>query len=476
MNLFDPIATSLQGSSAGIPAVSAQSGKPTENQLFADFQVTFSTVDQGTGEQPGETAPPAPDAPDGNTLPLATGKKLPDIAALPALPTLPLVETQDQVEPDAPEPANATARPAQHFAHLRGGTLIAAQGIVAGAPGAASAAGPAPAATLPASLGGAEPPVPTLRLPPDALHAAEGQKGQTPVLRAASPVLALPAHRDLLLAIGRAVPADSTDTSAPAQATAPIAEETLVRQFRADLWLRTGTRAMLAQGDGPHDEATGETPSNRAAAGLSSTAASAATPQPATIQTAPAVIATEAARVPNLGAASEPAQTSVNPRHDFTQVLDRLAEARELARPGRAQIQVAHREFGPVSMQFDVSGSTLKVALANAHAGFASAVHTALAERPVAAPLEALRTDTATLQAVSQSSQPSGTSSGQQGSSQQSGASQSGFNQPQGDGQHRSESNPRAHRVEPQPSQQAEQRETRAGHRPAGLHDKSLFA
>ncbi len=56
-------------------------------------------------------------------------------------------------------------------------------------------------------------------------------------------------------------------------------------------------------------------------------------------------------------------------------------------------MQVMHRDFGQVSVQFDITGGALKVALANAHASFAPAVQAALAERPGHAPAEAIRAD-----------------------------------------------------------------------------------
>lgn len=81
-------------------------------------------------------------------------------------------------------------------------------------------------------------------------------------------------------------------------------------------------------------------------------------------------------------------------RHDFSAVVDRLAEAREMAHPGRAAMQLAHREFGPVSVQFDISGQSLKVALSSPDAGFAPAVQAALTDRPIAAVADTARSDT----------------------------------------------------------------------------------
>lgn len=70
------------------------------------------------------------------------------------------------------------------------------------------------------------------------------------------------------------------------------------------------------------------------------------------------------------------------PRHEFAQVVEKLAEAREWARPGRAEMQLAHREFGPVSLQFEISGQALKVALSSPHSGFVAAAQAAMADGP----------------------------------------------------------------------------------------------
>ncbi|MCR2832783.1 hypothetical protein [Parerythrobacter lacustris] len=70
------------------------------------------------------------------------------------------------------------------------------------------------------------------------------------------------------------------------------------------------------------------------------------------------------------------------PRHEFAQLVEKLAEAREWARPGRAEMQLAHREFGPVSMQFEINGQALKVALSSPHSGFVAAAQAAMADGP----------------------------------------------------------------------------------------------
>lgn len=89
-----------------------------------------------------------------------------------------------------------------------------------------------------------------------------------------------------------------------------------------------------------------------------------------------------------------PAAAEATPeRHDFSAVIDKLSEARELARPGRADMHLAHREFGQVSVQFELAGQALKVAMTSADPGFSPAVQAALADRPAAAVADPARTD-----------------------------------------------------------------------------------
>lgn len=85
-----------------------------------------------------------------------------------------------------------------------------------------------------------------------------------------------------------------------------------------------------------------------------------------------------------IAAATTTASDTAPARHDFEAVVDRLTEARELARPGRADLHLTHREFGAVSVQFELAGHALKVAMSSPDQAFAPAVQAALAERPLA--------------------------------------------------------------------------------------------
>ncbi len=85
-----------------------------------------------------------------------------------------------------------------------------------------------------------------------------------------------------------------------------------------------------------------------------------------------------------IAAATTTASDTAPARHDFEAVVDRLTEARELARPSRADLHLTHREFGAVSVQFELAGHALKVAMSSPDQAFAPAVQAALAERPLA--------------------------------------------------------------------------------------------
>lgn len=143
------------------------------------------------------------------------------------------------------------------------------------------------------------------------------------------------------------------------------------------------------------EEATIATTSAVDAADLPAEGSRASTPAPILPVMSPAAIAaaTPDALAAQPIAAAAPAPAATAERHDFTAVIDKLVEARELARPGRADMHLAHREFGQVSVQFELAGQALKVAMTSADPGFAPAVQAALADRPVAAAADAARAD-----------------------------------------------------------------------------------
>jgi Meckel syndrome type 1 protein len=88
--------------------------------------------------------------------------------------------------------------------------------------------------------------------------------------------------------------------------------------------------------------------------------------------------------VPPANDASAPVIRAAAPEtrpQEFESIVQRLADARETARPASADITLLHREFGNVALQMEVAGRQLRVALASQDPGFAPAVQAALAER-----------------------------------------------------------------------------------------------
>lgn len=97
----------------------------------------------------------------------------------------------------------------------------------------------------------------------------------------------------------------------------------------------------------------------------------------------PMVLVATSTQAPSAPATVASASEAAPAAHDFAAVVDRLTEARELARPGRADLHLTHREFGAVSVQFELAGQSLKVAMSSPDQAFAPAVQAALAERPL---------------------------------------------------------------------------------------------
>jgi hypothetical protein len=85
------------------------------------------------------------------------------------------------------------------------------------------------------------------------------------------------------------------------------------------------------------------------------------------------IVAGEPAPVP-ASAPSLPASEPASRPHDFAALVDRLTAAREAMQPQSMSIAVAHRDFGPVRLQFRQEDGALSVALANADPDFARAV------------------------------------------------------------------------------------------------------
>jgi hypothetical protein len=85
-----------------------------------------------------------------------------------------------------------------------------------------------------------------------------------------------------------------------------------------------------------------------------------------------------AAAAPALSGASAfiPADPALRP-HDFTQLVDRLIAARELAAPQGFQLAVQHGEFGAIRLSFRQEGDGLNVTMASTDPDFARVVSAA---------------------------------------------------------------------------------------------------
>lgn len=80
--------------------------------------------------------------------------------------------------------------------------------------------------------------------------------------------------------------------------------------------------------------------------------------------------------MPNMPVVSAPAAGPAP--HDFAQLIDRLATAREAAQPQAATLALSHADFGKVELHFANDGGSLSVTMASADPDFARAVQAAV--------------------------------------------------------------------------------------------------
>ncbi len=409
-----------------------QGDNPQENGLFGSFAdlfaLTLAAPQAATAVEGEEMAHLA----DGNGLPHETGKELPVAVA-----AQPLVGAPQDLSP-APAAATSPAKPIAQSSVLSdvrsGEARIVAQEAETGTPllPRFEVQATSGKAATPADLDFAARETAVLTLRP-ATTGSQVRTSESPVTQL--PVASDEPQRDPIATekLARFMPIAQLLRPVTANAPVPASE----------------TSAEAAPENRPQSIAPAP-PSSAVSAPLAQTAVA---PSGETVRPVAPALQTEPAPAPQ--------------RHDFGQVVEKLAEARELARPARAELQVLHREFGTVSMQFDVTGSALKVALASAHAGFAPAVQAALAERPVAAPTEAARIEVANHQQA-------------QTSVQASISSQSATSQPHGDNAHqqqdRHRETQRAQSVQANRGEQAETAERDAPQRRSTGRNSALFA
>lgn len=439
MNLSDILFPTPAGAGVIPAVVSSQGESPQESALATGFAGLFALSLTAPAAEGADNIPDEHGTAGGKKLPEEGGTDLPWLAG--ALAMFFPAPGSDDAPPEGRAQSGGGHSPAALFEH-------------ASRPGAPQ---------LPRGPGEGEARFFGSSTPAVLPHAIQTQPGDQAGKLAGTMHLSLP-----LRPIGHDGPdllARNTrgETQAPSAAPA-IAPEQAARLAPVGQLLRPAAPASSA--DQPEISATQaatETPSQRSAPSTQPIHL----PQPA----APAAQLGEAPRLSGPQNAGE-ALLSSSPtmsRHDFGQVIERLAEAREMARPARGEVQVMHREFGQVSMQFDIAGGTLKVALANSHSGFASAVQAALADRPIVAPTDAGRTDVSHQQSGQQHAQ----SAAQQGHP----SSAAGQGQMQGDSHHhRHGESQRQGGVQPQPRGTAENPDGKAVPDNRRGRDSALFA
>lgn len=375
--------------------IEAAGGIRCEGREVADFSALLALEPGGTGTLPQSLTASAPDVDTALTdpsnpaiLPLP-GKVLP-----PVLPNA-LPEPAPLVAPDAAELPAATEAPAPaappRTAALTAVVLRAvrtARASVADEPAAEAAVlaqadqtaadvpidlpqtavQPAPPLVAPQPPLPVEPAVvaaeslPVTSVDPDPEPARRAERHGPTLIRAQAQPAPLPAHSPAL------APAPVVPQPVAPAVTLLTAAILPAQPVAATLKIRPGRTVEVVS----------------ALAKPSPTMAAPEVPVPGSTPTllqAPVTIGDPAptqASAPSI-ASSEPAARP----HDFTALVDRLAAAREAVQPQSVSIAVAHREFGPVRLQFRNEDGALSVALASADPDFARAV---AAAPPVQAP------------------------------------------------------------------------------------------
>lgn len=361
---LDMIAPSGKAAKAGMPAEAQDSAV---SEQFASLLAGEIPLPAELEALPEAVLAPQPAAMPGNGLPHETGKSL----------------------PVAGEAAEALA--------IRGTPAIPAAPVVAEHP--VPQAKPAQAAQV--SPAQEEPDV--------------ADKPAKPDQQIAKPEAPAPAPQRQPLAIT----VTAQQTAPAAQAVAPVLPaEVAERQQAAQQSLSNTQPLAKPRGEvtlEPDTGDTGDAATGERQQGQPRMAASAPAAAPVPAPSQPVTISAEQQQVTTTTPADRAfaASPTTSDRHDFNAVVERLAHARETAQPGRADMSIVHREFGNISVQFEMAGHALKVAMTSSDAAFAPAVQAALADRPIAAVSDAARADMQTGRNDGQSS--SQNTAGQQG-------------------------------------------------------------
>lgn len=224
-----------------------------------------------------------------------------------------------------------------------------------------------------------------------------------------------PADPVIMMKIAQAAPADRPETarlaatapvSIPAADTGPAGEAT--RQTRPDEPALSPPKASTSQPEGretlPRTASLAATDLQAATVPLSSGAE-------ATI--APVSEQRSSQPMQPVSTASVSTRGSDAPAHDFSDIVDRLARAREAEQPGFVRSTIATREFGSVAMQIRSSEGRLHVAMTSTDPGFAPAV---LAASAMAGSGQQAMADSSSSQNQQQGQQSALSAQGQAGS------------------------------------------------------------
>lgn len=234
---------------------------------------------------------------------------------------------------------------------------------------------PAPIAVL-ALL---QPPVPDTAAPVEAgqtsgaaapQSAPAAQPRTAPVAKTETPAPAVPVL---------AVAAPAVPTAALVQVAAPVAAMAAPVQFQVRARQPMASEAARVQ---PASDAAPATPTASPIDLLRSRAPADLAP---VLPAGPALAAAPFAEAPQaapLAAAAPAAPAQSEAPMDFAQLVDRLVEARDAARPQVIEAAVAHAEFGRVSLRFAQGDDGLSVTMASADPDFARVAQSAAAAVP----------------------------------------------------------------------------------------------
>lgn len=176
-----------------------------------------------------------------------------------------------------------------------------------------------------------------------------------------------------------AVATSAVPTSALVQVAAPVAAIAAPVQFQVRARQPSASETTRAR---PASDTPAATPTASPIDLLRSRAP--AEPAPV-LPVGPALAAAPFAEAPQgapLAAAAPATPARAEAPMDFAQLVDRLVEARDAARPQAIEAAVAHAEFGRVSLRFAQGDDGLSVTMASADPDFARAAQSAAAAVP----------------------------------------------------------------------------------------------